>query len=170
MMQSTNHWPGRTMHLHTYSVFIGEWFLWSLWYCLLLETGLSGVIPSVMTADTPMTSVEILFMVLNYSSTAAISWHTPSDSSPAWRQLYCLVTWKQYHCLKRRQNDNKFIFMRSLNSLLSPVCFLYYFDFPFCRILHLVGQSFHCLQFSSCCDVIAFPFAISFYVLLKFRN
>lgn len=126
-MQSTNHWPGRTMQLHTYSVLIGEWFLWSLWYCLLLETGLSGVITSVMTTDTPMTSVEILFMVLNYSLTAAISWHTPSDSAPALWQLYCLVTWKQYHCLRGRQNDNKFIFIRSLDSLPSLRLFSVFF-------------------------------------------
>lgn len=111
-----------------YSVFRGEWFLWSLWYSLLLETGLSGVITSVMTTDTPMTSVEILFMVLNYSLTAAISWHTP-DSTPVSWQLYCLVTWKQCHCLRGRQNDNKFIFVRSLDSLPSPVCFLYLFSF-----------------------------------------
>lgn len=122
-----------------YSVFRGEWFLWSLWYSLLLETGLSGVITSVMTIDTPMTSVKILFMVLNYSLTAAISWHTP-DSTPVSWQLYCLVTWKQCHCLRGRQNDNKFIFVRSLDSLPSSVCFLYFF-FPFFRIRHSLAQS-----------------------------
>lgn len=144
-MQSTNHWPGRTMQLHTYSVLIGEWFLWSLWYCLLLETGLSGVITSVMTTDTPMTSVEILFMVLNYSLTAAISWHTPSDSAPALWQLYCLVTWKQYHCLRGRQNDNKFIFIRSLDSLPSLRLFSVFFWFSFLQESTFIGTIFSLL-------------------------
>lgn len=150
-----------------YSVFRGEWFLWSLWYSLLLETGLSGVITSVMTTDTPMTSVKILFMVLNYSLTAAISWHTP-DSTPVSWQLYCLVTWKQCHCLRGRQNDNKFIFVRSLDSLPSSVCFLYFFFLFSGFDIH--WHSLHCLQFSNCSDLIAFPFAISFCVLLEFRN
>lgn len=127
-----------------HSVFIGEWFLWSLWYCLLLETGLSGVITSVMMRDTPVTSVEILFMVLNCSLTAAISWHTP-DSTPALWWLYCLVTWKQYLCLRGRQNDNKFILVRSLDSLPSPVFFLFFFLFSFFQDSTFIGTVFSLL-------------------------
>lgn len=73
--------------------------------------------------------------------TAEISWHTPaSDSPPASWQLYCLVTWtKQHRCLTGRQNDNKLIFMNSLSSSPSVICFLYFYVSPFCRILRLRG-------------------------------
>lgn len=103
--------------------------------------------------------------------TAEISWHAPaSDFPPASWQLYCLVTWtKQHHCLTGRQNDNKLIFMNSLNSFPSVICFLYFLFLPFAGFYIYEDWIFAFPAIPHCSDGITLQFAISLCVQLDVR-